>query len=85
MLGGSKRELLICFNERKHGIVVGRGIVAGDVALYATLSSGATFSKLLDQVVGQELVGRSRLYKLQEELCRRARFFDTACQLSRRR
>lgn len=51
MLGGSERELFVCFNKREHGVVVRGGIVAGNVALYATLGNGAAFGKLLDQLI----------------------------------
>lgn len=72
MLGGCEGELLVGLDEGQHGVVVGRRIVACNVAMDAALGHGATFSKLLDQLVAQQLVGGCRLDELQQELGRAA-------------
>ena len=64
MLGRSQRELLIGLDEREHGVVVRRRVVAIDITLHASLSRRTALGELLDEFVAQKLIRRGRLYKL---------------------
>ena len=79
MLRGSKRKLFVGLDEREHGVVVRRWVVACNVAVDTALSHGAALGKLLDQLVVQQLVCWRRLYELQKELRRCTRLFDATC------
>lgn len=74
--GDGRGELIVGFDERQEGVLIGRRVVRVDVSLHGSRSGLTSLHKLFDQLVSDQFRRRGRLDDLKEKFARCPSFFN---------